>query len=121
MENDVKNLRRYTNRVRLHGTQCPYEIDRLLEETYKDDKFSVFLGVWINWNETSNSIQMGNLLTALNNHPHARIYAIAIGNEVLLREDMSEDALLEKLRYAVDKTFCHWCLSDCKRNLMWLM
>lgn len=116
MLNDISNAKRYTNRVRLHGTQCPLELDLLLQETYTDEAFSVFIGVWINWNETSNSMQMQSLLTALENHPHARIYAISIGNEVLLRKDMSEDTLIDKIRYATFQLLPHSVL-ECKRDL----
>lgn len=88
---DIAVISQLTNVVRLYGTDCNqtemvlHAIDRLELK----DEMKVWMGVWLDGNETTNSRQLEQMYTALNDYDHSYFAGIIIGNEVLFREEMS--------------------------------
>ncbi|GMH39807.1 hypothetical protein BSKO_07705 [Bryopsis sp. KO-2023] len=95
---DIAILRRFSSRVRTYGTGCPVEMDILLNESTHAEDFKLFLGVWLDGDEKADQSQIDDLLEALDKHPHARIVAIAVGNEVLFRGALSRKRLVQRIR-----------------------
>lgn len=95
---DLDTIQKYTNRIRLYGSGCSLEMDLLLSQSTTPGGLNLFLGVWLNGDKESDTAQIKGLLTALDMHPFAQLFAIAIGNESLLRGDLNEKQLILQIK-----------------------
>ena len=88
---DIAVLSQLTNRVRLYGTDCNqtemvlHALDRL--EMTSDIK--VWLGVWLDNNQTTNNRQLDQMYNILDKYGQDPFEGIIVGNEVLFREDLT--------------------------------
>ncbi|KAF2464307.1 glycoside hydrolase [Lindgomyces ingoldianus] len=93
---DMAVLSQLTNAVRLYGTDCNQTemvltaIDRLGLTDMK-----VWLGVWLGNNDTTNTRQLDQMWTILENNAVSKFKGVIIGNEVLFRKDLTTTALLK--------------------------
>lgn len=93
---DMAVMSQLTNAVRLYGTDCNqtqmliHAIDRLeIKDTMK-----LWLGVWLDGNDTTNSRQIDQTWQILDDYGCDYFKGIIIGNEVLYREDLTVTQLL---------------------------
>jgi exo-beta-1,3-glucanase (GH17 family) len=91
---DMAVLSLLTNQVRLYGTDCN-QTEMVLHsvQALGLTDMKIWLGVWLEGNDTTNSrqlSQMYNILDANGGDPFA---GIIIGNEVLYRKDLTETQL----------------------------
>lgn len=96
---DLAVLSQLTPAIRFYGTDCNQTqmaltaIDRLgLNDTMK-----VWLGVWIDNNQTTNDRQLAQMYDVLKEYPSSHFAGVIVGNEVLFRKDQTEEALIEIL------------------------
>lgn len=100
---DMAVISQLTNAVRLYGTDCNqtqmvlHSIDRL---QFTPDQMQVWLGVWLDNNQTTGTRQMNAMYDILNQYGTKYIKGVIIGNEVLFREDMTAAALEQVLTEA---------------------
>lgn len=93
---DMAVMSQLTNAVRLYGTDCNqtqmviHAIDRLAIK----DTMKIWLGVWLDSNDTTTSRQIDQTWTVLDDYGCDYFKGIIIGNEVLYRKDMSATELL---------------------------
>jgi len=59
---------------------------------------TVFIGVWVDGNSTTLERQLGAMYDLLNTYPASMIDGVAVGNEVLFREDLTETELIELIQ-----------------------
>ena len=96
---DMAVLSQLTNAVRLYGTDCNqtqmvlHAIDRL---ELKDMK--IWLGVWIDSNDTTTERQLSQLYEILDLHAEDKFKGVIVGNEVLFRKDITELQLIQHLK-----------------------
>ncbi len=69
----------------------------LIPAIAKENNLKTMVGVWLDDDHEHNELELGNAIR-IANEGHADI--IAVGNEVLLRGDLSEDELLDYIRRA---------------------
>jgi exo-beta-1,3-glucanase (GH17 family) len=87
---DLAVLSQVTNTIRLYGTDCNqtemvlHAIDRLQPLDMK-----VWIGVWLNSNETTNTRQVSQLWSILDNYGTKYVKGVIVGNEVLYRQDLT--------------------------------
>ena len=91
---DLKLLSHYTNCVRtyssMHGLAA-------VPELAAAQGMDVLLGIWIGNNHLDNALEIDAALAAAEAHPKA-IRAIIVGNEVLLRRELTADQLMDTIR-----------------------
>ncbi|KAF1816258.1 glycoside hydrolase, partial [Eremomyces bilateralis CBS 781.70] len=91
---DVAVLSQLSNKLRMYGTDCNqtqlvlHAIDRL---ALKDMK--VWLGVWLDTNQTTNDRQMSQMWDILDEYGDDPFEGLVVGNEILFRKDMTESQL----------------------------
>jgi len=96
---DMAVLSQLTNAVRLYGTDCNqtemvlHAIDRLQLTDMK-----VWLGVWLDSNDTTNARQMAQMWNILDTNGTAPFKGVIIGNEVLYRKDLTSTQLATILK-----------------------
>ena len=96
---DMAVLSQLTNAVRLYGTDCNqtqmvlHAIDRLQLTDMK-----VWLGVWLDNNDTTNARQMAEMWKILDTNGTAPFKGLIIGNEVLYRKDLTLTQLATVLK-----------------------
>ncbi|KAJ4128251.1 hypothetical protein NW768_008539 [Fusarium equiseti] len=95
---DVAILGQLTNKIRLYGTDCNqtqmliHSIQRLeLDDT------KIWMGVWLDKNETTNERQMSQMWDILDEYGADPFEGIIIANEILFREEMNITTLAEIL------------------------
>ena len=87
---DLAVLSQVTNTIRLYGTDCNqtelvlHAIDRLQPLDMK-----VWIGVWLNNNETTNTRQISQLWSILDSYGTKYVKGVIVGNEVLYRQDLT--------------------------------
>jgi hypothetical protein len=91
---DVAILSQLTNKIRLYGTDCN-QASMVLDaiQSLKVD-LTVFLGVWVDSNTTTVQRQLSDMYDILNKYPASLIDGVAVGNEVLFRQDLTETQLI---------------------------
>jgi len=91
---DVAILSQLTNKIRLYGTDCQQAT--MVLNAIQDLKvdLTVFLGVWVDTNSTTLQRQLSDMYSILNKYPVNLIDGIAVGNEVLFRQDKTESELI---------------------------
>ena len=103
---DVAVMAQLTKRIRLYGMDCNqtdmvlHAIDRL----ELADEVQVWMGVWLDANETTNARQLRLMYEHLDKHEPDRFAGVIVGNEVLFRKDMSATELGQTLT-AVKRNF----------------
>ena len=95
---DVAILQQLTTRVRLYGTDC--EQITMTLNAIQDLKvnMTVFVGVWVDNNSTTLERQLNAMYDILQKYPTDLIEGIAVGNEVLFRQDMTETQLISLIQ-----------------------
>lgn len=104
---DVAVMSQLTNAVRLYGTDCNQTqmvLHAITQLQLQPSAMQVWLGVWLENNQTTNDRQMAQMYEILDQYGTKYIKGIIIGNEVLFRQDMSASALEQ-------------ILTDTKQNL----
>ncbi|MEM7431886.1 MAG: glycosyl hydrolase family 17 protein [Pseudomonadota bacterium] len=77
------------------------EGNELIPAIAKQNGLKTMVGVWLDGDREHNELELANAI-ALTNAGHADI--LAVGNEVLLRNDLSEDELIEYIERAKSET-----------------
>ncbi|KAI4106354.1 MAG: hypothetical protein LQ339_003091 [Xanthoria mediterranea] len=91
---DVAVLSQLTNSIRMYGTDCNqtemvlHAIDKLGLTDVK-----VWLGVWLDKNQTTNARGLATMNDLLKKYGAAPFRGVIVGNEVLYREDLDETEL----------------------------
>lgn len=95
---DMTMLSRVTNSLRTYGTECNF-INIIIEAIdLLDLDMKITLGVWLSKDEKANEARIRETKTLLRNS-HPRYFEnILMGNEVLFREDLSEERLIECIK-----------------------
>lgn len=96
---DIARLSQLTPAVRLYGTDCNQTelvleaIDRLdMKDTMK-----VWLGVYLDGNQTTNDRQMAHLYEILDKYDHSSFVGVIVGNEVLYAKTWTLPDLADQL------------------------
>ncbi|KAF2715488.1 glycoside hydrolase family 17 protein [Pleomassaria siparia CBS 279.74] len=93
---DIAVLSQLTNAVRLYGTDCNqtemvlHAIDRLELTDMK-----VWLGVWLGDDNETNTRQVAQMWTLIDDHGGDKFKGVIVGNEVLFRKDLTQTQLLK--------------------------
>ena len=88
---DVTMMSQLAPAIRVYGTDCNQTemvltaIDRL----NMNSTMSVWLGVWLANNATTNTRQLDQLYEILKRYPSSHFRGVIVGNEVLFRKDLS--------------------------------
>lgn len=91
LEHDLKILRPLTNRIRIYGALENSEVTALASNL----GFYVTAGAWLGSNSLANRREVDALKAKIKNYPH--IERAIVGNEVLLRKDLTPEALFSYL------------------------
>jgi hypothetical protein len=95
---DVAVLSQLTKQIRLYGTDCNQtEMVLTAIQDLKVD-MTVFMGVWVDTNATTLNRQLSDMYSILNKYPASLIDGVAVGNEVLFRQDKTETELIELIK-----------------------
>lgn len=91
---DLEALRPFTDCIRTYSSVAPQdEVIRIAEEL----GYKVYLGIWIGANEEDNETEIAAALALAQAHPKA-IKGIVVGNEVMLRREMTGEQLAAVIR-----------------------
>jgi len=90
---DIAVMSQLTDKLRLYGTDCN-QTEMVLHaiDMLKVD-MKIWLGVWLDGNTTTNTRQLSHLYKLLDGYHSDRFEGIAVGNEVLFRQDLTETQL----------------------------
>ncbi|KAH3946682.1 hypothetical protein HBH98_080730 [Parastagonospora nodorum] len=93
---DMAVMSQLTNSVRLYGTDCNQTqmLIHAIERLEIKDTMKIWLGVWLDSNDTTTQRQIDQTWTILDDYGCDYFKGIIIGNEVLYRKDMSATELL---------------------------
>lgn len=91
---DIAILSQLTDKVRLYGTDCD-QATMVLDaiQSLKVD-MTVFIGLWVDNNSTTLNRGLNAVYDILKTYPTNLIDGIAVGNEVLFRQDLTETQLI---------------------------
>ena len=91
---DVAVLSQLTNTIRLYGTDCN-QTEMVLHAISKLDlpNIKVWLGVWLDRNQTTNDRGMSAMWELLDKNGPKPFAGVIIGNEAIYREDLTLDQL----------------------------
>lgn len=91
---EVVQLSLVTNKIRTYNTYC-HTIDYLVEatENYNLD-MKIAMGIWISDDENENAIQIEDAKSILQKYHPRHFDYIFVGNEVLFRNDLSQNVLI---------------------------
>lgn len=96
---DIAILSQLTNKVRLYGTDCG-QTEMVLSAISALDlnsTMSVYMGIWLDSNTTTNARQLKQAYDVLTNYPATHFSGVIVGNEVLFRTDMTEGQLITEI------------------------
>jgi hypothetical protein len=95
---DIAILSQLTSKIRLYGTDCDQAT--MVLDAIQDLKVDVtlFIGVWVDNNSTTLNRQLNAMYDILKKYPTNLIDGIAVGNEVLFRQDMTETQLISLIQ-----------------------
>ncbi|MDP3994942.1 MAG: glycosyl hydrolase family 17 protein [bacterium] len=100
---DIPLLASISNAIRLYGTENNLEkIPGIIQENEPNLKINA--GAWLGKDREANERQLSNLVTLVQNYPG--IDSVTVGNEVLLRQDLSEAELIVYIRRVKDVVAC---------------
>lgn len=92
---DLKLIARHANGIRTYSSiEGNYDIGALAKQA----GLKVWLGIWLNSNPTDNAREIAAGIAEANAHPNT-ITRVIVGNEVLLRRDLSVNALTADIDY----------------------
>ncbi|MDP2070007.1 MAG: glycosyltransferase [Methylotenera sp.] len=91
LEHDLKILRPLTNRIRIYGALENSEVTALASNL----GFYITAGAWLDSDLNANRREVDALKAKIQNYPH--IERAIVGNEVLLRKDLTPEALFSYL------------------------
>ena len=96
---DVAVLSQLTPAIRLYGTDCKQTemVLKGIDLLGLNDTVKVWLGVYLNTNQTTNSRQLSQMYDILDKYPSNHLAGIIVGNEVLYREDLTITQLANQL------------------------
>lgn len=88
---DVAILSQLTPAIRLYGTDCNQTqmVLHAIDKLEMNDTVKVWLGVWLENNQTTNTRQLNQMYDILDTYPEDHFAGVIVGNEVLFREDMT--------------------------------
>ena len=91
---DVAILSQLTKTIRLYGTDCN-QTDMILDslDRLQITDMKLWLGVWLDKNQTTNDRGMNAMWDILSRKGQDPFAGVIIGNEVLFRQDMTEQQL----------------------------
>ena len=95
---DVAILSQLTSRVRLYGTDCDQATMVLDAIQELKVNLTVFVGVWVDNNSTTLNRQLNAMYDILKKYPPSLIEGIAVGNEVLFRQDLTLTQLISLIK-----------------------
>ena len=98
LEQDLKLLKPLTNRIRIYGALENSEVTGLASNL----GFEITAGAWLGPDLNANRREVDALKAKIKNYPH--IERVIVGNEVLLRNDLSVDELASYLDEVREKT-----------------
>lgn len=92
---DVTMLSQLTPAIRLYGTDCDQTqmVLTAIDKLEMNDTMKVWLGVWLENNSTTNNRQLNQMYDILDTYDSSHFAGVIVGNEVLFREDMTEEEL----------------------------
>ena len=88
ISDDVNLLQNFTTKIRTYAAKEAYEI----LEGSKDSTMPIDLGLWISGDHQENYLEIQRALQILEKYPN-RVENVIVGNEVLLRADITEEEL----------------------------
>ena len=94
MEQDLALLQDNVRAVRIYSVTNGQEA---IPELAWDHKLYVTAGAWINKDEDTNQLEVSSLIELSKTYPN--VVRSLVGNEVILREDLSVDQLIEHIRH----------------------
>ena len=96
---DVAVLSQLTPAIRLYGTDCNQTqmVLTAIDKLNMNDTVKVWLGVWLENNQTTNTRQLNEMYDILDAYPSDHFAGVIVGNEVLFRKDMTETQLAGQL------------------------
>ncbi len=94
IEQDIKQLAGITDCVRIYSVDQGLEVVPALAAKYG---MKVLLGFWLSRNPVNNKVLMDAAIDLANRYPDT-VRAVIVGNEVLLRGDLSANALTDIIR-----------------------
>lgn len=100
IENDLKALSTLTKCIRTYSS---YGVQGEVLPVAAKLGIKVLLGIWIGENEKRNKIEIDAALKVANQYPEA-VRAIVVGNEVMLRREMSAERLAGIIRSVKART-----------------
>lgn len=96
---DIVTLSQLTNRVRLFSTDCE-QVDMVLNAIQGlGVNMTVSMGLWVNRFAEVTIRQLANMRRILNRYPSHLINSIILGNEVLFRDELSDQELIGFIEY----------------------
>lgn len=95
---DMAVMSQLTDKLRLYGNDCQQTemVITAIEKLEVDMK--IWVGVWLDKNATTNARQLNELWSLLDNWDSKHFLGVAVGNEALYREDMTEWELVQILK-----------------------
>ncbi|EQK99196.1 Glycoside hydrolase, superfamily [Ophiocordyceps sinensis CO18] len=92
---DVAVLSQLTNKIRLYGTDCNQTemVLHAVKQLKLEKDVKIWLGVWQDMNETTNSRQLEQMWTILDQYGAEPFEGLIIANEILFRKEMSISSL----------------------------
>ncbi|KAJ8123862.1 hypothetical protein O1611_g9496 [Lasiodiplodia mahajangana] len=92
---DVAILSQLTNTIRLYGTDCNQTEMTIhaIRQLKMEDEIKIWLGVWQDDNNVTNSRQLDRMWTILDKYGDKPFKGLIVGNEILFREQMTIQTL----------------------------
>lgn len=92
---DIAVLSQLTNTIRLYGTDCNQTEMTIhaLRQLKLEDQIKIWLGVWQDENNTTNTRQLSKMWNILDEYGDTHFKGLIIGNEILFREQMTATEL----------------------------
>ncbi|PFH62867.1 hypothetical protein XA68_11423 [Ophiocordyceps unilateralis] len=92
---DVAVLGQLTNKIRLYGTDCNQTemVIHAIRQLKMEKDIKLWLGVWQDKNETTNSRQLDQMWSILDQYGADPFEGIIVANEILFRQEMTINTL----------------------------
>lgn len=92
---DVAIMSQLTPAVRLYGTDCNQTelVLEAIDRLEMHDTMKVWLGVYLDANQTTNARQIQHMYDLLDKYDHDRFVGVIVGNEVLFAESITAQQL----------------------------
>lgn len=95
---DLAIMSQLTTRIRLYGTDCDQAEMVLKGIKTTGVNMKIWLGVWLDGNATTNARSLTHMYDILAKYPTSMFEGIAVGNEVLFRQELTELTLSTVLK-----------------------